>query len=247
VDRQHPGDRQPGCRLDHSIPTLPDTNALIAKADAAKALPGVKLPDVGKQQVPVQEPGFRPHRPLPYRPWAEAVVDRDSGKVVCTLTNNGSVTYHFTVFPNIAMPFAGTPFTVPADKTATYTWDASTTDGVYDFSVHGADGFVRRFAGTVVRGAQRDIPVPSVSAEPRGRKPAETKLDFRLTNDGDTPVRFTITPNDFGGTTRTQWLQAHDRDRAEWPADAHGRYDVTITAADGYTRRYAGTVHPETR
>jgi hypothetical protein len=29
--------------------------------------------------------------------------------------------------------------------------DAAATDGRYDFSVHGADGFVRRFSGTVVR------------------------------------------------------------------------------------------------
>ena len=30
----------------------------------------------------------------------------------CTLTNDGTVGYHFTVLPNVQLPFTGTPFTV---------------------------------------------------------------------------------------------------------------------------------------
>ncbi|MFF7245612.1 phosphocholine-specific phospholipase C [Embleya sp. NPDC008237] len=234
-------------RPDYTIPALPDTNALIAKADAAKALPGVKLPATGAQQIPIQEPGYRPHRPLPYRPWADVTVDRKTGRVQCTLTNEGTVTYHFTVFPNIVLPFAGTPFTVAPGESATYVWEAAGTDGAYDFSVHGADGFVRRFAGIVVRDPQRDVAVPSVRATLSGRRPDAARVELRLANEGDTDVRFTITPNDFGGTAREQWVGARDRDTVTWPTDPHGRYDVTVAAADGFTRRYAGTVHPSNR
>ncbi|MFJ8746373.1 phospholipase domain-containing protein [Embleya sp. NPDC127516] len=167
--------------------------------------------------------------------------------MTCTLVNEGTVTYHFTVFPNIALPFAGTLLTVGPGKSATYVWDAAGTDGAYDFSVHGADGFVRRFAGTVVRDPQRDVAVPSVRATPHGRRPDAARLDLRLSNDGDTDVRFTIPPNDFGGTAREQWVSARDRDTVAWPTDAYGRYDVTVAVADGLTRRYAGTVHPSNR
>nr|WP_229881794.1 alkaline phosphatase family protein [Streptomyces alanosinicus] len=87
---------------DYSIPGLPDTVALMAKADAGDSLPAVKIPD--QQSMPAQEKGSRPHRALPYRPWADVRVERATGKVTCTLTHDGSVGYHFTVLPNIAQP-----------------------------------------------------------------------------------------------------------------------------------------------
>ncbi|WP_329490052.1 DUF756 domain-containing protein [Kitasatospora sp. NBC_01246] len=54
-----------------------------------------------------------------------------------------------TVHPDIVYAFAGPPSTVAPGATRTRTWDAATTDGRYDFTVHGPDGFVRRFVGAV--------------------------------------------------------------------------------------------------
>ncbi|WP_392756060.1 phosphocholine-specific phospholipase C [Streptomyces sp. LN590] len=230
-------------RPDYTIPVLPDTVALMAKADANKNLPAVKVPTT--QTMPAQEKGKRPHRALPYRPWADVSVDRASGKVTCTMTNEGSVGFHFTVLPNIALPFVGTPFTVPSRSSRTYVWDTTATDGRYDLSVHGADGFVRRFSGTVLREGQDDVAVPSVRASLRhaGRsKDASIELDLR--NDGCTEVAFTITPNDFAGKEQTVWVRAGGHSRMTWPTD-DGRYDVTVTAGTGtrFAQRYAGTVH----
>ena len=84
----------------------------MAAADAGSSAAGGAAAAAGQQAHAVQEPGDRPHRPLPYRPWADVAVDRASGKVTCTLTNDGTVGFHFTVLPNIALPFTGTPFTV---------------------------------------------------------------------------------------------------------------------------------------
>ncbi|MEU7337434.1 MULTISPECIES: phosphocholine-specific phospholipase C [unclassified Streptomyces] len=228
---------------DYDIPRLPDTVALMAKADAGSSLPPVKVPD--EQSMPAQEEGHRPHRALPYRPWADVKVDRTTGRVTCTLTNDGSVGYHFTVLPNTALPFTGTPFTVPPRSSRTHVWEAADTDGRYDFSVYGADGFVRRFSGTVVRAGQDDVAVPSVTAALRhpGR-PEQASVELELRNDGGTQTSFTITPNDFAGEERTVWVGAGDRTRVTWRTDA-GRYDFTVTAATGtrFVRRYAGTVH----
>ncbi|MEV7177932.1 phosphocholine-specific phospholipase C [Kitasatospora sp. NPDC093679] len=224
---------------DFSIPALPDTVALMAKADAGAKLPAVKLPATGAQAMPAQEPGGRPHRKLPYRPWADAAVDRGTGAVTCTLANSGAVAFPYTVYPNIALPFAGTPYTVPAGGSRTYTWDAASTDGRYDFTVHGPDGFVRRFAGTVVRAAQDDVAVPSVTAAV-----GTGSITLRLANDGRTECSFALTPNDYAGTARTVWVAPGSATTVDWPLD-RGRYDVVVTAGTGtrFLRRYAGTLH----
>ncbi|MBP2707007.1 phospholipase C, phosphocholine-specific [Microbispora sp. RL4-1S] len=228
---------------DYSIPRLPDTVALMARADAGQSLPAVKPPAAGQQAMPVQEPGERPRRALPYAPWADVAVDREKGTVTCTLRNDGKAGFHFTVLPAIAEPFAGVPFTVPPRSSRTYVWDATATDGRYDFAVHGADGFVRRFAGTVIRAGQDDVAVPSAEAELRcaGRKP---EIRLTLSNDGGAEVAFTITPNDFGGKPQTVWVGPGDRTKVAWEIQ-DGRYDITVTAAAGtrFAQRYAGTVH----
>ncbi|MER8185259.1 phospholipase domain-containing protein, partial [Kitasatospora sp. NPDC094015] len=224
---------------DYTIPTLPDTTALMAKADANTNLPAVKLPTTGTQALPPQEQGERPHRRLPYRPWADLTVDRSTGTVTCTMTNSGTVAFPYTVYPNIVYAFAGTPFTVAPGATKTYTWDAATTDGRYDFTVHGPDGFVRRFAGTVTRTGQDDTPVPSVTATP-----GSSSLTLQLVNDGGTEVFLTAAPNDFAGTAQTVWLAPNSRTTLGWPLD-QGRYDVVVTGGNGtrFTQRYAGTLH----
>ncbi|MGW0959991.1 phosphocholine-specific phospholipase C [Streptomyces gelaticus] len=231
-------------RPDFSIPVLPDTHALVKRADAASELPTVEPPAPGAQIAPAQEPGgARPHRPLPYRPWADITVDRATGEVLCTLANEGTVAFPFTVFPNIARPFAGTPFTVAPHSTAVYVWDAVRTGGRYDFTVHGADGFVCRFAGTVTGADQTDAAVPRAAAV-LGSSDHESWVDLLLSNDGTATACFTVTPNDFGGTARTQPVGPREQVGLRWPADG-GRYDITITADSdtGFAQRYAGTVH----
>ncbi|MFJ9952344.1 phospholipase domain-containing protein, partial [Kitasatospora sp. NPDC091207] len=202
------------------------------------------LPALGTQSMPVQEPGERPHRHLPYQPWADIEVDRRTGKVTCTLSNDGTVAFPYTVYPNIVLPFAGTPYTVAPGATATYTWDAAATHGRYDFTVHGPDGFVRRFAGTVVRDGQdgqNDIGVPIVTAD----LSTSSRLTLQLVNDGLTDIGFTAVPNDFAGTAQTVWVKPGKQVNLAWPLDKQGRYDVVVTAATGlrFTQRYAGWVH----
>ncbi|GHE05072.1 hypothetical protein GCM10010339_39350 [Streptomyces alanosinicus] len=105
--------------------------------------------------------------------------------------------------------------------------------------MYGADGFARRFCGTVVREGQDDVAVPSVTAALRG-----TSVELELRNSGGTEVAFTLTPNDFAGKERTVWVGGGERTRLSWRTD-EGRYDVTVTAGTGtrFVQRYAGTVH----
>ncbi|MFD9794188.1 phosphocholine-specific phospholipase C [Streptomyces sp. NPDC059070] len=230
---------------DYSIPVLPDTTALMAKADAGNALPAVKLPASGAQSMAVQEPGSRPRRPLPYRPWADVRVDRTSGRVTCTLANHGRETFHFLVLPNVLKPFTGTPFTVAPGASATYVWETSETDGRYDFVVHGADGFLRRFSGTVVRtGREAGAAVPSATAVLRGSRPERATVELRFTNAGDTATAFTVTADDDVRGARTVWVGPHGHGSLNCRVK-DGRYDLTVSSDAGtrFVQRYAGTVH----
>jgi phospholipase C len=232
-------------RPDWSIPQLPDTDELKARASAQHSLPPVQAPADGKQTMPRQEPGQRPHRALPYRPWADVTVDRRTGTVTCTMTNHGAVGYVFTILPNIALPFTGTPFLVQPGEARSYVWDAAASDGAYDFSVYGADGFVGRFSGTVVHDGQSDVALPSVTAQLRAEGHADdARVEVRLVNDGDSEVTFALTANDYGDQTRTVRVGPRSRATTTWRGRG-GRYDFTVTAATGtrFVRRYAGTVH----
>ncbi|MBT2383175.1 phosphocholine-specific phospholipase C [Streptomyces sp. ISL-11] len=154
-------------RPDFSVPSLPDTKELVRKADAGRRLPPVKLPAQGKQTIPVQEPGTRPYRPLPYAPDASVTVD--GGRVVCAMTNAGGAAFHFTVFPNAHLPFAGTPFTVAPGERAEYVWQTSGTGGAYDFTVYGADGFLRRFKGRAGGAPVREQSAREMAGVSKGR------------------------------------------------------------------------------
>ncbi len=228
---------------DYSIPVLPDTAALVARADGAFDLLPPHVPLPGSQVVPVQESGERPHRVLPYRPWADISVDRRTGKITCLMENQSRAAFVFTVYPNIVRPFAGTPFTVPPAGTARYEWDTVGAGGRYDFAVHGADGFVCRFAGSAL--ADPDSSGPRASAEVVTTGQGDRWVTLRLGNDGGTPETFTLMPSDAGGHTYAQKVFPGDEVELRWPTTIDGRYDVTITA-DGdasFVRRYAGCAH----
>ncbi len=65
-----------------------------------------------------------------------------------------------------------------------------------------------------------------------------------LANDGHEDVVFTLTPNDYAGQTQTVHVAIGHPQTVNWPTDADGYYDVTVTAdtGDGFTRRYAGRI-----
>ena len=227
---------------DFSIPDLPDTVPLITQSDEEKSFPRVTTPPEGQQTFPVQEPGSRPHRPSMHEPRADAVVDRRTGLVTARLSVRGRVGVSLAVYPDDFLPFTATPFTVTRGKDQTYTWDTTTTAGKYAFSVYGPDGFLTSFAGAVVPAGQNAGPVPTVVATPiPGFKPV---VALALANEGQEEVVFTLTPNEFAGHAQTVQAEKGRLRIVNWPADADGYYDLTVTAnsGDGFTRRYAGRI-----
>ena len=229
-------------RPDFSIPDLPDTVPLITQSDEEENFPPVTTPPAGSQALPAQEPGSRPRRPSIHQPFADAVVHRGSGEVTATLSVRGKVGVSLAVYPDRYLPPAPTAFTVVKGADQIYTWDTISTAGKYAFSVYGPDGFLTSFAGAVVPAGQNAGKVPTVAATLVTRPAAVVRL--ALGNDGQKMVTFTLTPNDFAGHQRIVPVATGHSKAVDWPADADGYYDVTVTAdtGDSFTRRYAGRI-----
>jgi phospholipase C len=222
---------------DFSIPRLPtlDQTWALTQLTGGSTTP----PAEGDQQMPAQEPGTRPHRPTVHLPFADVTVNRATGQVTAALTNTGTVGVSLAVYPDAYLPFTPAPFTVLAGAPRSYVWEA-TPAGKYAFSVYGPDGFLTSFAGQVIPAGQDAGPVPVVTAAPQPG-PAAT-LDLTLANQGQQPVTYTLTPNEYQGRTQTVTVKQGSPKTLSWPTDRYGYYDVIITTStpDGYRRRYAG-------
>ena len=120
-----------------------------------------------------------------------------------------------------------------------YVWDATLTAGKYAFSVYGPDGFLTSFAGQVVAAGQNAGQVPVVTAGP-GHAAAKT-VKLTLANEGQKPVLYTLTANDYEGGTQTVTVKLGRPKTINWPTDHNGYYDVVITAGS-FRRRYAGRI-----
>lgn len=188
-----------------------------------------------QQHMPVQEEGTRPARPLPYQPDAYGRVTGDAFTVA--LSNSGRASAHFALYP-----YAG-EFPVPQHKDVRgkAQWSVPLTGDAYRFTITGPNGFRREFAGNVQGTAQ-----VSSSIDHHDRD-----LHLTLRNDGSKPVTFTIRPlayvddADLDDWTRTVTVKAgRSRTVVHSAADAHGWYDIEVTADrdTGFRRRLMGHI-----
>ncbi|TXS57042.1 phosphocholine-specific phospholipase C [Streptomyces sp. t39] len=188
-----------------------------------------------EQRMPVQEPGTRPSRPLPYQPDAHARADGDA--VMVTLRNTGRASAHFALYP-----YAG-EFTVPQhrDVKGEALWTVPLGGDAYRFTITGPGGFRREFAGRRGGGAQVVSRV-----DPRDRD-----LHLTLRNDGSTPLTFTVRPLGYadeadlhGWTRRVTVRPGRARTVVHSASDAHGWYDLEVTADgdEGFRRRLMGRI-----
>jgi phospholipase C len=228
--------KNPDFSIPGNIPTLGQTWALTQLTGGSTTPPAE-----GDQEMPSQEPGTRPHRPSNLQLHADVTVNRTTSTVTATLTNTGRVGASFAVYPDEYLPFAPTPITVHPSSAGSYVWEAAPTLGKYAFSVYGPDGFLTSFAGQVVAAGVNAGPVPVVTA---GVASATKTLELTLSNQGEQAVVYTVTPNEYEGSTQTVTVRTGGRKGISWPTDRYGYYDVVITTntADGFRRRYAGRI-----
>lgn len=127
---------------DYSWPVFPSTknNTNESKSQCA-GLPYPEIPKV--QSFPVQEEGTRLTRPLPYD--FEIRDKVENGSLVVYMRNIGKAGAAFNVY-DINKPInPPKKYTVEAGKELSDTFPI--VDGKYNYSLHGPNGFVRKFAG----------------------------------------------------------------------------------------------------
>ncbi|MET8472119.1 phosphocholine-specific phospholipase C [Streptomyces sp. NPDC006422] len=188
-----------------------------------------------EQKMPVQEPGTRPARPLPYQPDAYARIA--DGKVRVTLHNPGASSAHFALYP-----YAG-EFDVPQHRDVSGKSELTVTPAKdrYRFTVTGPNGFRREFAGLATSTAEV---TSSVRAKTR-------ELRITLANHGTEAKVFTVRPQayvrgaDVAALTRQVRVAPGDSTTVTHPAaKAHGWYDLVVACPDepDFARRLMGHI-----
>ncbi|MFI9111048.1 phosphocholine-specific phospholipase C [Streptomyces venezuelae] len=183
--------------------------------------------------MPRQERGAKPTRPLKYAPYVDGAADIAAGKFRLTFSGGPAAGAQFYV-TSANRTDAPWTYTAEAAKSISDTWNTTYSKGVTDLTVHGPNGFVRRFR------SPGKTAVPEVTA----RHNATTgQLDLTFTNAGTTAT-VTLT-NAYGGTPATLTVaKGATVTRTVDVSAAHRWYDITVTssASTDYVRRLAGHV-----
>ncbi|WP_306319960.1 MULTISPECIES: phosphocholine-specific phospholipase C [unclassified Streptomyces] len=188
-----------------------------------------------EQKMPEQETGTRPARPLPYQP--DAYARGYDGRIEVTLTNSGSSSAHFALYP-----YAG-EFDVPQhrDVSGSRALTVSPPKDRYEFTVTGPNGFRREFAGLTASTVEVTSSIRAKTREVR----------LTLANHGSAAKVFTVRPqsyvsgSDAPALTRQVRVAPGDRTTVTHPAaKAHGWYDLAVTCADepDFARRLMGHI-----
>jgi phospholipase C len=191
------------------------------------------VPTVPTDQVmPVQEPGLRLARPLPYNLAVDAKVT--AGRVELDFASFGSIgaAFHVVSTADTTGPWE---YTVGAGRKLTGAW---TPAGAYSYEVHGANGFLREVAGSAA------VAGLDVTARHLGSGQGEVLLSFA--NRGETSVELTLS-DAYGNQGGHGVIRVRPGGSLEQPVRtdrANGWYDVSvrITGDSGYLRRFAGHV-----
>jgi phospholipase C len=211
---------------DTAVPALPDTSGYLPPDN-------VRHPDYSpvppaNPQLPRQEAGLRAARPLPYDLAVDGHVD---GKLRLEFTNLGQAGAVFQVRSSGQQgPWS---YTVEPGRSLSERWNLG---GRYDFSVHGPNGFFRRFAG----GSGK------AGIEAVARHDGATG-DVRLAIDNHAKSAIDVTVRDVYSSQQTVY-RVRAGERVEYVAPSgsltSGWYDLEVTVAGdaAFQRRLAGHV-----
>jgi phospholipase C len=224
-----------------AFPALPSTTGYVPP-DTQRHPDYVPLPPA-VQAVPKQEPGTRAARALPYELFAHGLVDERDRAFALHLINTGDAGANFLVYAAASID-APRSYTVQAGKRLVdrLTVNAS---GSYDFTVHGPNGFLRRFAGALTDMSGLNSSERAAPEVGEGYDVANGNMLLRLKNLGTARCEFTIVNAYDAGTVIKRSVRGGDNADLNLDLRAfHGWYDVTVTVDSiaTFRRRLAGHV-----
>ncbi|MGW2563943.1 phosphocholine-specific phospholipase C [Streptomyces sp. NPDC001514] len=184
--------------------------------------------------MPRQEPGSKPTRPLKYAPCVDGSADISTGKYQLAFSGGASAGVQFYV-TSANRSDAPWTYTTEAGKSIADSWNTKYSRGVTDLTVHGPNGFLRRFRN----------PGKTAGPEVTARHNAATgNLDLTFTNAATADAQLTVT-NAYGGTPQAFTVRkgttvTHSVDLSA----CRNWYDVTVTSTTtaDFLRRLAGHI-----
>ncbi|MBN9617055.1 MAG: phospholipase C, phosphocholine-specific [Acidobacteriales bacterium 59-55] len=192
------------------------------------------------QEMPVQEPGTRPARALPYEFSTQCRIEE--GKLWIDFVNTGRAGTAFYVYNGSTPHESPRRYTVSASQKLSDYWEPSREKDAYDLSIYGPNGYLSHF-----RGHQRSmLKHASSTAEARVHYDRQSgDVYLTLTNNG--PEQCTMTAHNRYGDAETRSYQLEPGATLEdrWPlASSSGWFDLSIVHAGDsvFLRRFAGHV-----
>ncbi|WP_265583784.1 phospholipase domain-containing protein [Chitinimonas koreensis] len=198
----------------------------------------------GSQAMPAQESGSRPARPLPWQPNGNASVDKPAGRLWITMEGGGSQAVPMAIYANAYRTNAPWQYVAPAaGSIKDYFSVQAYGGGLYDLSLYGPNGFLRRFVGNInTVGGQLEVSA-SYSFATAGR----AQLILTMVNKSAAPAVFTVRSNGYRGDGPwTYTVPAGGSASDFWNVQLYTNcwYDFTATVnVDSlFSRRFAGHV-----
>jgi phospholipase C len=212
-----------------SVPVLPDTATMLQVVDHGEPILEVpSLPDPDGQDPPVQAPGTRPARPLPYQPLVNATFT--GGVLDVGMENQGTRPVQLAVY---TPRFESSHLLAPAERVSV----PITASGRYAVSVYGPNGFLRQFNG----GSAKEHLEVALALRGTTARPA---LEWTVGNMGPSPAQILMYDAvGSGSTTVVSVSPGQTRSGTVEPLEtAFGWYDLTFTVEHdpSFLRRFTG-------
>ncbi|MFC9842007.1 phosphocholine-specific phospholipase C [Streptomyces sp. NPDC060223] len=182
--------------------------------------------------LPKQERGSRPARPLKYAPLVDGSADVAAGKFTLTFGSGAKAGAAFLVTSGNRTDGPWT-YTTEAGRTVADTWNSAYSNGSYDLTVHGPNGFLRTFKGPGKTAG------PEVTARHVG-----DDVELTLTNKGAGTVNLKVSDG-YGGKPKSFKLRSGASVKHTFDLRASKRwYDLTVVSDTevSFLRRFAGHV-----
>jgi phospholipase C len=192
--------------------------------------------------LPSQERGTRPARAVPYELHVAEEIDVGAGQVTLHFGNTGKSAAVFHVRPGQSGDGAGPwTFTVGSDAALGHTWSYGNAHASeYDLTVHGPNGFMRAFRGSLASSERADVSVTPLY------EPERDGITLELHNRGRALAKVRIV-NVYTKARTVLFIEPGDRATRSWSLkSSFGWYDfvVEVDSDHFFDRHLAG--HLET-
>jgi phospholipase C len=219
------------------VVALPNTDAYIPPTQ--DRYPDYVPTPPANQTMPVQEPGIRPARPVPYQLNVSGKANFSDGTFTLHFGNSGKTAVYQVRSGNSSQgPWTYTVGT-GASVSDTYAITANNLTA-YDLEVFGPNGFFRAFQGSVAGTGKANLDIRASDGE------SGNSVTLSGANHSGKTLSLQVTNGYTGNVTSSVVEAGDDFEKTFSLQGTHGWYDFTIEVAEDASFKYQVAGHMET-